>query len=459
VPAPTQQGLLLLREQARRIGRFLPKVASQEWFEMPMMYAGAKRARYLAATEQLLSGSLSRKDATVRMFVKFEKFNPGKVNPDPRAIQFRSAKYCVALGKYLKSVEHALYALKGDGRILPNTRVIGKGLSMGERASLLRKKWEAFDCPIVVSLDASRFDMHVSRELLQIEHNVYLRMCNDRTFARLLSWQLDNKCISSLGLKYLARGRRMSGDMNTALGNCLLMVIMVSTIMRGHKYDILDDGDDCLLIIEKDTLPFVLEKLPAMFLEFGHEIKIENIAEDFECVEWCQSRPVEYSTGKFKFVRLPWKVLSTALSGIKYVEANDKVRRRLVNTIGMAEMILNLGIPILQEYGIALMRNADTPLVQRFDDIDSLYYRLHRELKALNMKQLEKRDPQPITPDARWSFYRAFGITPDDQVVAEDFLRTWSFSLLGDLTLPVDIDIQNWTSGPMLTSECYHLGE
>jgi len=478
VPAPTKAGLEKLRKQARIISRLLPRVSPQEWYEMPNLYSGGKRSNYIQATDRVLRDGLTKLSARIKMFVKFEKLNPTKVNPDPRAIQFRDPKYCVAVGRFLKACEHPLYRLHGDGRTLPSLRLIGKGLSQAGRAKLLVEKMRGFSTPCVVSLDASRFDQHVSKELLQIEHSVYLAMCNDPEFRMLLRWQLDNRGVSSRGIKYHTRGKRMSGDMNTALGNCLLMVIMVSAIMKGKKYDILDDGDDCLLIVEEELLPWCEENLYEEFLSFGMEIKLENISTTIEGVEWCQSHPVEYAPGKYKFVRDPVKALSSGLGGVKYVDS-ERVRRKLVNTIGMAEMVLNLGIPIMQSYAMALTRNAsgggvgwnvlrarnaDARRRLQQDHVtltasDPMYFRVHQELRAMNMRQLERLDPQPITDEARISFHRAFGITVEEQLEMEQFLDSWTFPITGCQDLLEDFDVPSWSLTSASTPEAWPMRE
>jgi hypothetical protein len=391
------------------------------------------------------------------MFVKFEKLNSNKVNPDPRAIQYRHPKYCVALGQYLKPMEHRIYRLKGDGKVLPRSRVIGKGLSQTQRARLLESKMSEFRNPVVLSLDASRFDKHVSYELLLIEHMFYLGMCNDPLFRMLLSWQLKNYGVSSRNIRYVAHGKRMSGDMNTALGNCVLMILMVSTIMFGFFYDILDDGDDCLLIVEEKDLQWCLDNLPAEFLEFGMVLKIEHVARIIEHVEWCQCNPVRVGN-HYKFIRDPHKVMSTALGGSKYFTSAG-ARRKLVNTIGMSELILNLGVPVLQEYALALMRNADTDQHLRLDEVDATYYRVHRELKALNLKQLCKVNPTPISDASRTSFALAFGMCIQDQLELEQFFKSWCFDIDSQEDMVSDVCVPTWTVYRRYTPDLYSLWE
>ncbi len=442
-PQPTAEGLAALHKQRRRITRVMPNVMPQELYDMPYSYGGAKRNRYIRAADQLLEEGLKRKDGDVEMFVKFEKLNSvAKSNPDPRAIQFRKPKYCVAVAQYLKPIEHLVYQMRGDGTYLPGSRVIGKGLSQVERAKLLKFKLGGFVNPRVLSLDASRFDKHVSDKLLEVEHAFYLDLCPNDEFRRLLSWQLVNHGKTTRGIRYVARGRRMSGDMNTALGNCILMILMVSAFMDGKKYDILDDGDDCLLIVEEELLQWVRDHIFDAFLQFGMQVKVEGVASCLEQVEWCQSRPIEYEVGKHKFVRDPAKVLSCALGGTKYTEPG--ARPRLVNTIGMAELVLNLGVPVLQEYAIALMRNSGTKQHLVLDEVDPMYFRVFRELRAFGLRHLQRIDPRPVTTEARLSFAAAFGWSVELQIEIEEFLKGWSFNLSGDDILTEDIDVSSW---------------
>jgi len=399
--------------------------------------------RYRRAVDDVLGGGYTKRDARVKLFVKFEKLSNNKVNPDPRAIQYRSARYCVALGRFLKPLEEVLYRLHGDGDFLPATRCIAKGLSQAGRARLLMEKLARFTCPVVLSLDATRFDLHVHSELLKVEHMVYLAMNPDPEFAKLLSWQLHNKGVSDLGIKYDVEGRRMSGDMNTALGNCVLMVLMVATIMSGRMYDLLDDGDDCLLIIESEELKWVTDNVHQQFLEFGMEIKVENIASELEEIEFCQAKPIRINEYETRFVRNPDKVFSTCLGGTKYF-CQEGARASLINTIGMAELVLNLGVPVMQEFALALCRNASTEKQFSLDLLETLSHRLKRELAERNMRQLVRLDPAPITHCARVSFEKAFGLTVTEQLDMEKFLSQWSFNMGKEQQLTAEVVVDSW---------------
>jgi len=292
----------------------------------------------------------------------------------------------------------------------------------------------------------SRFDLHVAKEQLRIEHSVYLSMLNDPEFQRLLSWQLVNQGrVKSLGIKYTCDGGRMSGDMNTAVGNCVLMLLMVAETMSRMecpKYDVLDDGDDIVVIIEKGWEVVLRERVFETFLDFGHEVKIENVAYEFEDLEWCQCHPVQIDHDQWKLVRSPLKILSKGISGTKYFNnPDDGTRRKLMNSVGHCELVLNLGVPVLQEYAKMIIRNSGTDEFLNFDTVDEYYDRITKELKAMGKSLVEVKS-RPITFAARQSFERAFSITVDDQLMLEEWFQGFDFPILGGDMVPDAVDMR-----------------
>jgi len=431
VPTPTPGGIRAMAKTADVFARQLGLHSEWKLDELPLHYFGSKRTKYLQTVEDLKLYPTVPKDAHIKAFIKAEKTDfTAKENPDPRMIQARSMRYNCAVAQYLKPIEESIYTrLKSS---FTGLRFVGKGLNQYERATLLQKKLSHFRRPVIISLDASRFDQHVDVEQLKIEHSVYMKCNRSTEFARLLKWQLKNTCFTSNGIKYRTTGKRMSGDMNTACGNCLLMMVMVASYMRELNigaWDALDDGDDCLLIVEIEQLSRIQKTCEKSFLQYGHEIKVENIAFDLQDVEWCQCKPVEYAPGQWKFSRKFTKVMSTTMTGVKHWSQSEKHVREYVNTLGVCEVILSQGIPVLQEFGQALIRNANTESFVAIEENDSVTYRTFRELKQFNLRELKRLEPREITPEARASFERAFGIPVDLQLTYERMLKSWTFNL------------------------------
>lgn len=424
VPLPTAEGLAHLRRSAKVLSRVVPKTTPWSRERVVAHFTGSRRRRYQAAADVLRLGPLSRaRHGRISAFVKSEKFNPyDKVNPDPRMIQARTPEYGLEVACYLKPIEKVIYGLKGP----MGSRVIAKGLNQIDRARLLCSKWTRFDNCVVLALDCSRWDKHCAREVLQVEHAFYLKCCHDPVFQQLLSWQLDNRCCTNNGVKYRVSGGRMSGDMNTALGNCLLAVIMLHAAMRDvSKWDCLDDGDDLLLLCEERDLCRVRDVLPTRFAEFGQELKVEAPARRLCDVTFCQSRIVIGPKG-VQFVRDWRKVLSQAACGVSHW-GDPHMVRPMLTMVGSCELALGCGIPILQEYALALVRNGRGQRPRVFDPDRGYQARLAAELGAApTWDSLRKTKAVPISGAARASFEQTWGVTATEQLWIERALGAWT---------------------------------
>jgi len=406
------------------VGNALPKTYQEPLGKFALSYSGPKRDRYLNAAQQVIHG-YSRKDAGVSMMVKWSEnalVNHTKLNPDPRAVQFRDPKYCVLLASFIKPMEHFLYELSIRNKLIGTTRLVGKGLNQTQRAKLLVTKLSNFTKPVTLSLDCGRFDKHVTQYMLKMEANVYLKSNNNWLLKLLMSWQLVNKVRTRSGFRYVTNGKRMSGDMNTALGNCIIMIIMVITAFMyifKIKFDILDDGDDCLVIIEEDNLELVLRDLPNIFKSFGHDLKIDGVAKEIEKISWCQSSPVLMNEGYYKFVRDPIKTMSCDLVSSSFINTDPKVH---IRAVGMCELALNSGVPVLQSYANSLLRNAPGPNPV-FSFQSSLYLRARRETSEIT----EVRS-RIISIQTRISFEKAFNISVQRQIEMEKHLDLWEIN-------------------------------
>lgn len=418
VPPPSANGLRKLASALKSIARRAPPLGPQHPSRMLEAYGGPKRRRYEKGLRMYNAAGVCRRDARATGFVKTDKFNPeAKANPDPRMIQYRTPQYCVALGQWLKPLEHWFYTNCNWGAGIPAGRVVAKGLNPQQRGDLIAAKFRKFRRCRVLSLDASRFDQHVSRELLEREHSFYLRVLrNPRELRSLLSWQLDNTTRCSRGYQYACRGRRLSGDMNTAIGNCVLMIGMLSSVMRelDVSWDLLDDGDDCLLFVEEDDLQHVLQVLPREFLEFGMELRVDKVASSIEEVVFCQGHPV--LVGKhYVMAPEPSKVLSQTLCGLRF-GLSRRLDRAMTGTLGVAYSNLYSGVPILAEFSKCLVRWGGSPSKFAWEDESQRFKYTH----WCSMKKCTVEEPDGA---ARESFHKAYGIDPGQQVQVERELR------------------------------------
>lgn len=416
VPLMTTRGHRMLDAEARALKAKLPKTDRLSVQQFCEGYSGPKKTRYLNAAESLVHNPLKPADSAITAFVKAEKFDPcAKKNPPPRVIQARNARFNIEVGRYLKPIEHNLYGLQGRSG-LP---VMGKCLNWTQRAELLRKKWACFKRPVVYSLDASRFDQHVCDRQLAIEHSVYTHCNTDPYFAKLLAEQLRNRGYTRNGVKYKTKGKRMSGDMNTALGNCLLMLMITRASMKVAglvNYELMVDGDDTLLLFEEHD-EHLLSGISAAFLEFGHEIKLENRATVIERVIWCQSRPINLGD-HWTFVPHPRKMLSQTLAGVKYWH-EDKSSRNMAYSVGLCHLSQLRGVPILQAFFSSCMKLGSWTDEVMQDQV----YKIGRIGYDSEWRQTIK--PVEISIETRESFERAYGYSPAEQLLIERTLSAW----------------------------------
>lgn len=395
-------------------------------------FKGNKHALYQRAYDSLQYDPLRKRDSRISAFVKAEKFNAtDKINPDPRMIQARDPRYNLHLARFLRPLEHCVYGLRSHG--LP---VIAKCLNPKQRAQLIHDKWMLFKRPVCFSLDCSRWDKHVSLPMLQVEHEFYMKWFpNDVELRRLLQWQQVNRCRTSNGVKYVVKGGRMSGDMNTALGNCILATGMVTDAMNSLAchYEIIDDGDDCLVLIEEDDFERVAAFLPGRFLEYGQELKIENIARHLQDVIFCQCKLTLGSEG-WTMARNWKKVLSQSCCGTKHWNDPNMVPAML-GLLGDCENAIHRGVPIIQVFATRL-RELSGGARARMVHMDSSYqYRIG----SFGLSDILTLEPAPISEESRYEFERTWGTPIWEQLAVEEHLRRWEPQ--GDMMdVPVELD-------------------
>jgi len=365
---------------------------------------------YQEAVESLRSRCVERRDAGVKTFTKAEKINfSSKPDPAPRVIQPRDPRYNVEVGRYLKPMERVVY--KAIGKVWGDVTV-AKGLNAEQRGKLVHDKWREFRVPVAVGLDASRFDQHVGVPPLRFEHDVYKLMNSDPELDRLLSWQLRTKGKARAKdgyCRYEVEGCRMSGDMNTALGNCLLMSAMVYAYSktRGVKTKLINDGDDCVVFMEKRNLNKFTEGLDDWFTEMGFTMKVEPPVHELEQVEFCQCKPVWTSDG-YLMVRSIAQSLAKDSISLKPLDTS-KVFKKWCNEVGGCGLSLTGGIPVVSSFYKMLMRASEGVQSGRmgFDPV----FESGMKFMARGMD----RHNRTIENHTRFSFYLAFGVTPTQQ--------------------------------------------
>jgi hypothetical protein len=376
-------------------------------------YKGPRRLVYQKAVLALALLPVRPRDAILKTFVKAEKHNFDiKFDPAPRVIQPRDPRYNVEVGCYLRPLEHKLYASIDK---LFGSPTIMSPYNAYTQAAHLRAKWNKFSQPCCVGLDASRFDQHVSVPALQFEHSVYLRLFRCPKLRKLLHMQIHNRGVaraSDGSFRYEVKGSRMSGDMNTSMGNKLLMCLMCLSYLRqlNIPYEYANNGDDCLIFLERKHLKR-LNNMEKYFEDFGFDIVREKPVTEFEQVEFCQTRPVS-SNGIWRMVRKPSTCLTKDVTCVN-LGHDVEMYRRLLNDIGSCGLATAADVPVLGSFYRMLKRfGLPGNYMGRWDTEYSYYFRSSHNAVCHN-----------DTPDAhgRYSFWLMSGISPDAQASIEKY--------------------------------------
>nr|UUW21077.1 MAG: RNA-dependent RNA polymerase [Guiyang Paspalum paspaloides tombus-like virus 1] len=421
---------------ASRLANFARDLRSWEitpWSRQEFVesYHGKQRTRYQNALDSLLLTPLTARDARVATFVKAEKIDFSvKNDPAPRVIQPRDPRFNVEFGKFIRPLEHKMY--KALSRLYKYP-CVAKGFNAYETGDLMAKKWSRFKEPVGVGLDASRFDQHVSREALKWTHSIYKRFIKDPEFSQLCGMLLDNVGFATAkdgAIKYRIDRGRMSGDMDTALGNCVLMVAMCYSYCssKGIVHELMDNGDDVVVIMEKDSLTTFSDGLVEWFAELGFKMKVEEPVTRLEALEFCQTKPVFDGT-QWRMVRgIP--ALSKDLVCVK---GPDELLPWLY-AVGECGLALTDGIPVFAELYHYLKRCGSPTRVAHQTGFTGMgMYNLARRMHYVG---------KPVTDTARRSFFDAFGITPDMQIDLENLYRSLG-TPTGKIERVID-DVCNW---------------
>lgn len=396
-------------------------VSRQEFVEF---YHGRRKTVYQNAADSLLASSVSRRDARIKAFVKAEFINSDdKPDPDPRVISPRDPRYNVEVGKFLRPVEHQIY---GAIASIFGSPTVLKGFNSPQTGKVIADKWARFRTPIAIGLDASRFDQHVSQEALRWEHSVYNGIFRSPELARLLSWQLENKVVGHCRdgkLKYTTDGCRMSGDMNTALGNCLIMCALVHAYAKhvGVSIELINNGDDCVIFLEASSERKFSVGLSEWFLEMGFSMKVEKPVHDMEKIEFCQTHPVHVD-GTWLMVRNFPKGLAKDCLSLKDL-SSPSVCKAWLKAVGEGGLSLTGGVPVYQEFYSCLIRSSSLIRAVRARQNSSRRGDVKIELEGglAWLSRGMERQYSNVSDQTRYSFWLAFGVTPDAQIALEDF--------------------------------------
>jgi len=230
---------------------------------------------------------------------------------------------------------------------------------------------------------------------------------------------LRNKCFGNViggDLRYTVDGRRMSGDMDTSLGNCLLMCAMLYSYSKfvGVDIHLANNGDDCVVFMEAGDYSRFIGIFHSWFLNMGFNIIVEEPVLDFERIVFCQTQPVYCGPGAFDYVmvRDPRVSLQKDCVSINPLDVPSELFG-WINAVGLGGLALTSGIPCWQSFYQMYVRSSFGKRLSKKDTGWGWGVRM-----LANGMEANVRSPLART---RASFFVAFGISPDEQLCIEKY--------------------------------------
>jgi len=398
-------------------------------------YTGPKRRIYEAAALSLSRDKIAPRDARLTSFVKFEKQDLRKA---PRVINPRSARYNLVLGKYIKFLEKRVYRAMNRAFQSCTDHTVIKGLNAYQAGAVAQAKWKRFRRPVAVGLDATKFDMHVSVSALRYEHSFYNAIFhNNPELRKLLSWQINNEGVAYCEdgrVKFRMKGTRSSGDLNTSLGNCIIMcsLIYAWSRERGVDLELMNNGDDCVVILEQSDLDRLLKGAAGWFADYGFRMAIEEPVCEFEQIDFCQSSPVMVD-------HVPVMVRNVCAclrkDAMCLVPVNTPtVFKYWLKAVGDCGLSITSGVPVMQEFYSMFIRNGTEYSEGFLRNLvkNTSHYERSGGLMAKS---------RVVSEDTRCSFYYAFGILPEMQIELERLFARYEIDADVETLLHEDITL------------------
>lgn len=417
---PTREGRRSMRgaavELARSWLRSLGKVDPvTTWQSAERMIRKKGKGLYLPAFQSLAQVPLSTRDGRVKLFLKAEKWRlpPGERLKTARAIQFRGPRYNIMLAKYLAPLEERLYAHLAS----PWNRegvYSSKGLTPNMRARQVRKLFQKHRQGAALCLDHSRFDAHVSPVVLRSEHLVYRMLCggNRRLLTWLLKMQEVNRGTATHGTKYRVSGCRMSGDVNTALGNTVVNAFVLRAACADEKVDILVEGDDGIIFGPREVLLRIQDTLSQRAEQMGFELK-QKLVFCIEHIDYCSGGILPVGRVDALAVREWPKPLELDAYTARCVAESAAPAKAYSQAVGY--WYLYRGLPVYQAWAEFLLSHCAPVEYDVWFD---------REFHLRAADTAREDTPAVVTPEARDAFGVWSGIPPSDQICLEHRLKS-----------------------------------
>jgi hypothetical protein len=243
-----------------------------EWI-VTRNYPQHKKQKYIRAHANVLSGLLRRKNCRISGFVKRE-FYP---TPKPaRMIHSRDLEMSSHWGPYCTAIEKKVFHHPWGQQHTPFL----KYTTFTDRPTVIDENFNIFEHDVCYKTDYSKFENSFRKCLIKIcENALYKKFFPDHPVVKTVCQVLadEQKC-QTMGYNYVVPEGRMSGDMNTSLGNGFTNLMLTRYFMHrlGLKCVQFVEGDDCLFKPERPLTPKEKELIFQWATDLGFTLTLEH---------------------------------------------------------------------------------------------------------------------------------------------------------------------------------------
>lgn len=265
--------------------------------------------------------------------------------------------------------------------------------------------------------DFTAFESHFTPEVMEhLECRLYRHaLLQFPRHAKVLCDTITgpNRMRTRWGLRALIQGRRMSGDMCTSLGNGFsnLMLAMYLCRSNGGAFDGIVEGDDGLFVTD-------VELKAEMWKDLGFTIKIDEV------VEPCRASFCGLVFGESgQVIRDPRRFLQTFGWSEDYISASPRVHMELLRAKALSALAETPQCPIV---GAIARRAYFTTQGYEARFVDR--WRASHTPEWVNVPFLP-------TSETRMLFQDMYGISPEQQLAAENAIACGDLAFVGSVVI------------------------
>jgi len=334
-------------------------------------------------------------------FIKREWYDVDKM---PRIINSRSDMYKTVVGPAISSIEEVVFKLPYFIKHVPES----------ERCDYIMRTLD-LNAKYFISTDYRSFESTISADIMNMcEMQLYGYMLQDfpEVMDMIALQQLPNTSFYK-GVRIEASAIRMSGEMNTSLGNgftnLMLMMFMLSKAGCDPLANVFGifEGDDGLTAVNVKPDVNIATRL-------GFRLDL-SMHDELSMASFCGK---VFDVSSKVVIADPVYYMFTSGWTFKNVNSSEKIRRKLQYVKGLSYMYQFAGSPVVPNVGEWLVRTSGYNGSDVLDFIDKCFTDVYEKdlLKRSASTPYLKRG---VSDESRGVCYKKFGLHPQLQLYIE----------------------------------------